>query len=92
VALSNDATAGGGFIGGNFGGNLGGRVSEVPILQTAIEIEGPFSPHGLSMSDSRAKIFVCQPKSEAEERPCAEKIAGTWDGRSAAGDRRMCSR
>ena len=75
VALSNDATAGGGFIGGNFGGNLGGRVSDVPILQTAIEIEGPFTPHGLSMSDSRAKIFVCQPKTEAEERPCAEKIA-----------------
>jgi len=75
VALSNDATAGGGFIGGNFGGNVGGRVSDVPILQTAIEIEGPFSPHGLSMSDSRAKIFICQPKTEAEEKPCAEKIA-----------------
>jgi hypothetical protein len=74
-SLSNDATAGGGFIGGNFGGNVGGRVSDVPIIQTAIEIEGPFSPHGLSMSDSRAKIFVCQPKTEAEEQPCAEKIA-----------------
>jgi len=74
-SLSNDATAGGGFIGGNFGGNLGGRVSDIPIIQTAIEIEGPFSPHGLSMSESRAKIFVCQPKVEAEERPCAEKIA-----------------
>jgi len=74
-SLSNDTTAGGGFIGGNFGGNLGGRVSDVPIIQTAIEIEGPFAPHGLSMSDSRAKIFVCQPKAEAEERPCAEKIA-----------------
>ena len=75
AALSNDATAGGGFIGGNFGGNLGGKVSDVPIIQTAIEIEGPFAPHGLSMSDSRAKIFICQPKSAAEERPCAEKIA-----------------
>jgi mono/diheme cytochrome c family protein len=74
-SLSNDTTAGGGFIGGNFGGNLGGRVSDVPIIQTAIEIEGPFSPHGLSMSQSRAKIFVCQPKSEAEEKPCADKIA-----------------
>jgi mono/diheme cytochrome c family protein len=74
-SLSNDATAGGGFIGGNFGGNLGGRVSDVPIIQTAIEIEGPFAPTGLSMSASRSKIFICQPKSEAEERPCAEKIA-----------------
>ncbi|MEO8306671.1 MAG: DUF1592 domain-containing protein [Pseudomonadota bacterium] len=74
-SLSNDATAGGGFIGGNFGGNQGGRVSDVPIIQTAIEIEGPFAPHGLSMSDSRAMIFVCQPKSATEEQPCAEKIA-----------------
>jgi mono/diheme cytochrome c family protein len=74
-ALSNDATAGGGFIGGNFGGNVGGRVSDVPIIQTAVEIEGPFSPHGLSLSESRAKIFVCQPQNAAEERPCAERIA-----------------
>ncbi|MEY2854968.1 MAG: hypothetical protein RL030_2100 [Pseudomonadota bacterium] len=74
-ALSNDATAGGGFIGGNFGGNVGGRVSDVPIIQTAIEIEGPFSPHGLSLSESRAKIFTCQPKTAAEEQPCAESIA-----------------
>ena len=74
-ALSNDATAGGGFIGGNFGGNIGGRVSDVPIIQTAIEIEGPYAPHGLSMSDSRAKIFVCEPRTAAEERPCAEAIA-----------------
>ena len=74
-SLSNDMTAGGGFIGGNFGGNVGGRVSDVPIIQTAIEIEGPFSPQGLSLSDSRSRIFICQPKTEAEERPCAEKIA-----------------
>ncbi|MFO1502804.1 MAG: DUF1592 domain-containing protein [Steroidobacteraceae bacterium] len=70
-ALNNDATGNG--FGGPFGG--GGRVSTLPIIQTAIEIEGPFSPQGLSMNDSRAKIFVCQPKSAAEERPCAEKIA-----------------
>jgi hypothetical protein len=74
-ALSNDTTAGGGFIGGNFGGNLGGGVSDIPIIQTAIEIEGPFSPHGLSMNDSRAKIFVCEPKAATDELPCAEKIA-----------------
>ncbi len=74
-SLSNDATAGGGFIGGNFGGNVGGRVSDIPIIQTAIEIEGPFAPQGLSLSESRARVFVCQPKSTAEERPCAETIA-----------------
>jgi mono/diheme cytochrome c family protein len=74
-ALSNDATAGGGFIGGNFGGNLGGRVSDMPIIQTAIEIEGPFAPSGLSMNDSRKRIFVCNPHSAAEEKPCATAIA-----------------
>lgn len=74
-ALSNDATFGGGFIGGPFGGNLGGRVGDLPIIQTAIEIEGPYQPQGLSLSDSRSRIFVCQPKSAAEEKPCAEKIA-----------------
>jgi mono/diheme cytochrome c family protein len=52
----------------------GGRMFQ-PILQTAIDIEGPHSPTGRSMNDSRAKIFVCLPKSKAEERPCAEQIA-----------------
>lgn len=74
-ALSNDTTAGGGFIGGPFGGNVGGRVSDVPIIQTAIQIEGPFAPQGISQNDSRARIFVCQPKDAAEERPCAQQIA-----------------
>ncbi len=27
------------------------------------------------MSESRAKIFVCEPKQETEETPCAERIA-----------------
>ncbi|MEY4761060.1 MAG: hypothetical protein RLZZ200_916 [Pseudomonadota bacterium] len=73
-ALSNDATVGNPF--GGTGGGLGpGRVSDVPILQTAVEIEGPFAPRGVSLSDSRARIFVCQPAREADERPCAERIA-----------------
>lgn len=69
-ALSNDAAGGGG---GPFGG--GGRIGNMPIIQTGIEIEGPFQPSGLSMNQSRAKIFVCQPQKPAEERPCAERIA-----------------
>ncbi len=36
---------------------------------------GPYRPHGLSLSASRAKIFVCEPTQPSEERPCAEKIA-----------------
>jgi mono/diheme cytochrome c family protein len=63
-ALSNDPT-------GGFGT---GRVNGMPIIRDGIQVVGPFSPQGLSLSESRAKIFVCQPKTEAEERPCAEKI------------------
>ena len=65
-ALSNDATAGG------FGR---GKVSGMPIIRDGVQVVGPFSPSGLSLSESRAKIFVCQPKQESEERPCAEAIA-----------------
>ena len=63
-ALSNDPT-------GGFGT---GKVSGMPIIRDGIQVVGPFSPQGLSLSESRAKIFVCQPKSETDERPCAEKI------------------
>ena len=61
-AVSNDAT-----------GN--GKVSGMPILRDGVQVVGPFSPTGLSLSESRAKIFVCQPKVAAEERACAERIA-----------------
>ena len=67
-SLSNNAAGGGGFGGG-------GRVTNMPAVLTGIEIEGPFNPTGLSMNDSRARIFVCQPTKPAEERPCAENIA-----------------
>jgi hypothetical protein len=46
----------------------------MPIIRDGIQVVGPFSPHGLSLSESRAKIFVCQPQTAAEEKPCAEKI------------------
>jgi mono/diheme cytochrome c family protein len=65
-ALSNDPT------GGGFGG---GKVSGMPIIRDGVQVVGPFSPQGLSLSESRARIFICQPASESEERPCAEKIA-----------------
>jgi Protein of unknown function (DUF1592)/Protein of unknown function (DUF1588)/Protein of unknown function (DUF1585)/Protein of unknown function (DUF1587)/Protein of unknown function (DUF1595) len=63
-ALSNDPT-------GSFGS---GKVSGMPIIRDGIQVTGPFSPQGLSLSESRAKIFVCQPKTLTEERPCAERI------------------
>ncbi|MEO6080606.1 MAG: DUF1592 domain-containing protein [Steroidobacteraceae bacterium] len=47
----------------------------LPGLANAIEIAGPYQPTGRSMNDSRAKVFLCTPKSEGEQRPCAERIA-----------------
>lgn len=55
--------------------NGGGRLTRMPRLGLGVEVEGPFAPQGLSLSDSRKRIFVCQPETEAEERPCAERIA-----------------
>ena len=62
-AMSNDPTA----IGS-------GKASGMPIIRDGLQVVGPYSPQGLSLSASRAKIFVCQPKTEAEERPCAAAI------------------
>ncbi len=62
LALSND-TAG------------GGRISDMPVIKGGMQVDGPFSPQGLSMSDSRSRIFVCTPELDSEERACAENIA-----------------
>ena len=59
-ALSNDPTG-------------RGRIG-MPIIRDGIQVVGPYSPQGLSLSASRAKIFICEPKQQTEERPCAEKI------------------
>ena len=53
----------------------GGRIGDMPVVKGGMQVAGPFAPHGLSMSESRAKIFVCQPKNAADEKPCAERIA-----------------
>lgn len=47
----------------------------MPIIRDGVEIKGPYAPNGLSLSTSRAKIFICEPKDAAEERPCAQRIA-----------------
>ncbi|MCP5144556.1 MAG: DUF1592 domain-containing protein [Gammaproteobacteria bacterium] len=57
----------------NASGN--GRVYGMPRIQDGVEVEGPFDPRGLSLSDSREKIFICTPKRRSQERACAERIA-----------------
>ncbi len=40
----------------------------------AMQIKGPIKVTGMSLTPSRAKIFICTPASAAEEAPCAHKI------------------
>jgi hypothetical protein len=53
----------------------GGRVSGMPIIRDGVQVVGPYAPQGLSLSASRARIFICQPRQESEETPCAQRIA-----------------
>ena len=47
---------------------------ESPLKIQRLEINGPFEPSGVSDTPSRKRVFVCRPKSEAEELPCARDI------------------
>jgi Protein of unknown function (DUF1592)/Protein of unknown function (DUF1588)/Protein of unknown function (DUF1585)/Protein of unknown function (DUF1587)/Protein of unknown function (DUF1595) len=51
----------------------GNAVPRVPGVQ-GVEIIGPIKPDGISQTPSRAKIFICYPKSASEEQPCAQQI------------------
>jgi mono/diheme cytochrome c family protein len=48
----------------------------------SIEIQGPFTPAGLSETPSRQRIFVCRPKTAADELPCATMILSTMARRA----------
>jgi cytochrome c5 len=50
--------------------------SGLPRLRNGI-IEGPYGADGVSESASRKRVFVCTPKSAAQEAPCAERILST---------------
>src|SRR5688572_2782778 len=52
-----------------------GKMRVPKIVGTGIQVEGPFGDTGLSLTASRAKIFVCTPESVAAERDCGERIA-----------------
>jgi hypothetical protein len=57
-----DANTGGG-VGGGGGG------------PTTVEVSGPYGPTTFSSGSTRDRIFVCDAKTQQEEKPCAEKIA-----------------
>ncbi len=47
--------------------------SDGPRIQN-VEVRGPINPTGVSETPSRRKVLTCQPRSVAEERPCAKQI------------------
>jgi hypothetical protein len=47
-----------------------------PRLRNAI-IDGPYNATGAGSGASRQKVFICTPKTAAQEAPCAEKILST---------------
>jgi Protein of unknown function (DUF1592)/Protein of unknown function (DUF1588)/Protein of unknown function (DUF1587)/Protein of unknown function (DUF1585)/Protein of unknown function (DUF1595) len=50
--------------------------SGIPRLRNAI-IEGPYGTPSVSDTDSRKRLFVCTPKTAAQETPCASQILST---------------
>ncbi len=56
----------------------GARIKRFEIPETTslevLIINGPFNVTGRGQTESRAKIFTCQPKTAGEETPCAKKI------------------
>ena len=58
-------------LGGGFG--FGGNAGRTPRLVDGIEVVGPFNPSGVSTTNSRALIFVCDPK-KTGEAACAKQI------------------
>jgi mono/diheme cytochrome c family protein len=56
--------------------NIGGVPTSAASARTSrVEMSGPYGATTISSSPTRDRIFVCTPKSAAEEKPCAEKIA-----------------
>ena len=47
-----------------------------------VEISGPFNATAVGDTESRRRIFSCRPRSQAEERGCAEKILVDIAGRA----------
>lgn len=50
-----------------------GSIPQIPGVQS-VEVIGPARPTGISATPSRAKVFICYPKNESEELPCAQQI------------------
>jgi mono/diheme cytochrome c family protein len=55
--------------------------SGMPRLRNAI-IEGPYNPSGVTVNEARQRLFVCTPKTAAQEQTCANTILSTVSRRA----------
>ncbi|HEY1898777.1 MAG TPA: DUF1592 domain-containing protein [Steroidobacteraceae bacterium] len=51
-----------------------GGVQDRVLRVNGFEIKGPYDITGVSQTPSRERVFVCQPKTPADEQPCAREI------------------
>jgi len=51
-----------------------GGIQDRMLRISSFEIKGPYDITGISQTPSRERVFVCQPKTEADEAPCAHEI------------------
>jgi hypothetical protein len=60
-----------------YGGLTGGAAAtdRLAHLLDGVVVAGPFNPTGVSVTPSRALVFVCDPKAKAGEPACARQIA-----------------
>ena len=51
-----------------------GGIQDRMLRITGFEIKGPYDVTGISETPSRERVFVCRPKTDADEEPCAHEI------------------
>jgi len=51
-----------------------GGIQDRMLRIGGFEIKGPYDITGISDTPSRERVFVCRPKTEADEEPCAHEI------------------
>ena len=54
-------------------------IAELPEMERTptipgVDISGPFNVTGVGDTESRRRVFICHPASQAEETPCARRI------------------
>jgi mono/diheme cytochrome c family protein len=56
-------------------------IGGLPKLKT-VGIEGPYNATGVSTTPSRERLFVCRPRTAAEESACANRIVASFARRA----------